>query len=95
MKVRDTITGLESAVELSGIFVYIGLEPNFRLAEGLLAVDGGGHIPVGVSMETEVPGVFAVGDIRQHSSSQLVSAAGDGATAALAALRYISSKKWD
>jgi thioredoxin reductase (NADPH) len=95
VKVRDTVTGLESAVELSGLFVYIGLEPNFRLAEGLLTVDGAGHIPVGVSMETEAPGVFAAGDIRQHSSSQLVSAAGDGATAALAALRYISSKKWD
>ncbi len=95
VRVRNIITGLESAVELSGLFVYIGLDPNREVAQGLLKTDGAGHIPVNVSMETEVPGVFAVGDIRQHSSSQLVSAAGDGATAALAALKYISSKRWD
>jgi len=49
---------------------------------------------VNVSMETEVPGVYAIGDVRQNSSSQLVSAAGDGATAAIAALKYISTKSW-
>ena len=45
-------------------------------------------------METQVPGVYAVGDLRQYSSSQLVSAAGDGATAAIAAFKYISNKSW-
>ena len=85
----------QSARELSGLFVYVGLEPNGGIAEGLLERDGGGHIPVNVSMETVLPGVYAVGDIRQNSSSQLVSAAGDGATAAIAAYRYISSRAWD
>ena len=51
-------------------------------------------IPVNISMETEVQGVYAIGDVRQNSSSQLVSVAGDGATAAIAAFKYISSKNW-
>jgi thioredoxin reductase (NADPH) len=46
-------------------------------------------------METEVPGVYAIGDLRQNSSSQLVSAAGDGATAAIAAYKYISAMNWN
>ena len=88
-------TGAQEARELSGLFVYVGLVPNSPLVDGLLETDGGGHIPVNVSMETALPGVYAAGDIRQHSSSQLVSAAGDGATAAIAAFRYISSASWD
>ena len=94
LKIRNTVTNLENAIELSGLFVYIGLEPNSSFVDGLLKTDNAGHIPVNVSMETEVPGVYAIGDVRQNSSSQLVSAAGDGATAAIAAFKYISGKSW-
>ncbi len=95
LRLRNTVTNLENAIELSGLFVYVGLEPNSGLVDGLLKTDNAGHIPVNVSMETDVPGVYAVGDLRQNSSSQLVSAAGDGATAAIAAYRYISNKSWN
>ena len=95
VRTTDVATGEQGAHQLSGLFVYVGLDPNGNVAEGLLDRDGGGHIPVNISMETSLPGVYAVGDIRQHSSSQLVSAAGDGATAAIAAYRYISSRSWD
>jgi thioredoxin reductase (NADPH) len=95
VRIANLNSGTQEARELTGLFVYVGLEPNSGLADGLLDRDGGGHIPVNVSMETAVPGVYAVGDIRQHSSSQLVSAAGDGATAAIAAFRYISNRTWD
>ena len=95
LRMRNTVTNLENAIELSGLFVYVGLEPNSGIVDGLLKTDNAGHIPVNVSMETEVPGVYAVGDLRQHSSSQLVSAAGDGATAAIAAYKYISTKNWN
>ncbi len=95
VRTTNLATEAEEALELSGLFVYVGLEPNSGIVGGLLETDGGGHIPVNISMETALPGVYAVGDIRQHSSSQLVSAAGDGATAAIAAYRYIRSKSWD
>ena len=94
LRLRNTVTNMENAMELAGLFVYIGLEPNSGLVDGLLKTDNAGHIPTNVSMETEVPGVYAIGDLRQNSSSQLVSAAGDGATAAVAAFKYISSKSW-
>ena len=95
LRIRNNVTNMESAIELAGLFVYVGLEPHSGCVDGLLKTDNAGHIPVNVSMETQVPGVYAVGDIRQHSSSQLVSAAGDGATAALAAHRYITTKNWN
>ena len=95
LRLRNVVTNLENVVELSGLFVYIGLEPNAGLVDGLLKTDNAGHIPTNISMETSVPGVYAVGDLRQNSSSQLVSAAGDGATAAIAAFKYVSGKNWN
>ena len=92
VKTRNAATGQESETPLAGLFVYVGLQPNSALAAGLLETDGAGHIPVNLWMETAVPGLYAVGDLRQHSSSQLISAAGDGATAALAAHRYLASQ---
>ena len=93
-RVRNLVTNLTQHVDLSGMFIYVGLQPNTSFVRGILKVDNAGHIPVNLSMETEVPGIYAVGDIRQHSSSQLASAAGDGATAAIAAFRYISGQSW-
>ena len=95
VSITNLATGTKEARELSGLFVYVGLTPNAAIVGGLLETDGGGHVPVNVSMETSVPGVYAVGDIRQLSSSQLVSAAGDGATAAIFAFRYISGRTWE
>ena len=94
VRVRNVVTNLKNQVDLTGLFVYVGLEPAAELVRGLLKLDNAGHIPVNVSMETEVPGIYAAGDIRQRSASQLVSAAGDGATAAIAAFDYIKSNNW-
>jgi len=94
VRVRNVVTNLENQVNLSGLFVFVGLEPNSSLVEGVVKVDNAGHIPVNVSMETEVPGIYAVGDIRQKSVSQLAAAAGDGATAAISAFNYIRGKSW-
>lgn len=94
VRVRNVVTNLQNVVDLSGLFVYVGLEPNSELVRGLVKLDNAGHIPVNISMETSVPGLYAVGDIRQQSASQLVASAGDGATAAIAAYTYIRSKSW-
>ena len=89
--VRNLLTDSEDQVELTGLFVYVGLEPGSKLVSNLVDLDNAGHIPVDISMKTSVAGLYAVGDIRQHSSSQLISAAGDGATAAIAAHNYVRS----
>jgi thioredoxin reductase (NADPH) len=75
--------------ELSAVFIFVGLEPNTGFVRGTLDLDSTGHVVVDAHLQSSVPGVFAAGDIRQFSSRQLVSAAGDGATAALSAARYL------
>ena len=94
VRARNVVTNLEETIDLSGMFVYVGLEPNSGLVKGLAKLDNAGHIQVNLSMETSAPGVYAVGDLRQNSAAQLVSAAGDGATAAIAAFNYIRRKRW-
>ena len=94
IEIRNVVTNLENQVDLSGLFIYVGLEPASELVKSLVKLDNAGHIPVDISMETEIPGLYAVGDIRQHSASQLVSSAGDGATAAIAAYNYIKGREW-
>jgi len=81
--------GAPDRIEARGLFVYVGLLPNTALLADLVTLDAAGHVPVDLDMATERAGLFAAGDIRQRSSRQLISAAGDGATAALAAVRYL------
>ena len=89
--ISNKVSGETSRIDLTGLFIYIGLEPNTDYLKGLLPLDNGGHIPTDIWMSTPVRGIFAAGDIRQNSAAQLVSAAGDGATAAVAARRYVES----
>jgi len=91
IRLRNVKTGKGSSLEVSGVFVAVGLRPNTGYLKGLLTLDEGGFISVNGLMETGVPGVFAAGDIRSGSIRQVVSAAGDGATAAVAAERFLSS----
>ncbi len=94
VNLTDTSTGETSRVDLSGLFVYIGLEPNSGFLGELLPLDPGGHIPTDTWMRTPLPGILAAGDVRANSASQLVTAAGDGATAAIAARRYVEGRDW-
>ncbi|MEX1255287.1 MAG: FAD-dependent oxidoreductase, partial [Dehalococcoidia bacterium] len=90
LKLRNVETNEESTLDVDAIFIFIGLHPNTDYLKGNLKMDEGGHIYVNEWMETEVPGLFAAGDVRVNSARQVVSAAGDGATAAIRADHYIS-----
>ena len=90
LKLRNVATGEESTLPVAAVFIFIGLHPNSDYLKGLLRMDEAGHIYVNDWMETKVPGIFAAGDIRVNSSRQVVSAAGDGATAAIKADHYIT-----
>lgn len=93
VRLRD-VTSKETRDEpLSGVFVFVGLEPNTAFLNDAVDLDEAGHIRTDILMRTSVPGVFAAGDIRQHSVAQLASAVGDGATAAIAAYRYLSGRE--
>jgi thioredoxin reductase (NADPH) len=76
---------------VKAVFVFIGQSPNSNLLEGLVPLDAGKHACVNAWMETPVPGLFVAGDVRADAARQVVSSAGDGATAAIRADHYISS----
>ena len=92
--VTDVSSGEPSRVDLSGVFIYVGLDPNTQYLSEVLPLDNAGHVPTDIWMRTSREGLLAAGDVRQDSAAQLASAAGDGATAAIAAQRYIQGRDW-
>jgi thioredoxin reductase (NADPH) len=89
VRARDLVNGQVSQIDLSGLFVYVGFRPNTALLKTALKLSDTGHVPTDGWMKTARDGLYAVGDIRQDSAAQAIAAAGDGATAAVAAYRYI------
>jgi len=95
MLVRNVKTGAITEVKADpadgtfGIFVFIGHRPNSALFSGKVAMDERGYIPTDEDMRTNIPGVFAAGDIRVKSLRQVVTACADGAIAAVQAEKYI------
>lgn len=88
---KDIETGAVAELPVEGVFIYVGLVPNTDYLKGMVELDSGGHILVSPRMETNIPGVFAAGDIRQKAARQLVSASGDGAAAAVSVRNYIKA----
>lgn len=84
----------ESQVPVDGVFVLIGLDPNTRFLDGRIDVDAMGYIITDEDMRTNIPGVFAAGDVRQKLLRQIVTACADGAIAATAAEKYIEETQW-
>lgn len=95
MIVRNVKTGELTKIEadpddgIFGLFGFIGYQPNSKLFEGIVELDHG-YIPTDADMHTNLPGVFAAGDIRVKSLRQVVTAAADGAIAAMQAEKYIA-----
>ncbi len=79
----------ERAEAFDAAFVFIGLSPNSALLRGLVELDAAGFAVTDGMLATSLPGVFAAGDVRAGSTKQAASAAGEGATAALAIRRYL------
>ena len=90
--VRLSANGATQERAVSGVFIFVGLEPNTAFLSDVLQLDPAGHVVVDAHLQTSVPGVFAAGDIRQASARQLVAAAGDGATAAVFAARHVRAQ---
>lgn len=90
LKLRNLKTGQRSILEIAGIFVAVGFKPNTGYLKDLLPLDDIGAIITNDWMETKIPGIFAAGDIRHNSIRQVITAAGDGAIAAVAAEKYLA-----
>jgi len=90
LSLRQVITGKKSTLDVAGVFIATGLKPSTDYLKGVLPLDEAGYIITNDKMETEIPGIFAAGDIRLNSARQAITAAGDGATAAIFAEKFIS-----
>lgn len=92
LELRNVRSGERRTLPVAAMFVFIGQRPASELLGGLTSLDHGGHVEVNEWMETEVPGLFAAGDLRSQSARQLVTAAGDGVTAAIRAEHYLAER---
>ncbi len=94
-QIRNVKTGEERKLEIQGVFLAIGHQPNTDLFKGLIDMDKAGYIiPVEHTM-TNIPGVFAAGDVTDHRYRQAITAAGDGCRAAIDVERWLESQGED
>ncbi|MFD9551868.1 thioredoxin-disulfide reductase [Nocardia salmonicida] len=93
LTLRDTRTGEESELDATGLFVAIGHDPRSELVKGQIALDGEGYVQVtDPGTATDVAGVFAVGDLVDHTYRQAITAAGTGCRAAIDAERWLAEQ---
>jgi len=91
VRVRNVKTEEEQIIDTDGVFIYVGLVPATKVFAGQVALDDAGYIITDDHQRTNVPGVFAAGDVQNPEFRQCVIAAGSGATAAIQAERYLSA----
>lgn len=92
VKLKNVKNGEEQEIACDGVFVSVGRVPATRMIETQIALDENGYIIADESTKTNLPGVFAVGDIRTKALRQIVTAAADGANAAYAVEEYLANK---
>lgn len=93
VKIKDVNTGEESVIDCDGVFVSVGRKPATDLVKDQLQLDSGGYILADESTNTNIPGVYAVGDVRFKKVRQIVTAVADGAIAAHEAEEYLAEIK--
>ena len=89
LHLQNVKTGQSSDLEIDGVFVAVGIKPNNQVFSQLVDLDEAGFIITDELMRTSPPGIFAAGDVRHNSFRQVITAAGDGAAAAMSAFRYV------
>ncbi len=92
VRAANSVTGDEHEIPCTGVFFYVGINPKTEIAADLVALDEYGFIVTNAEMETNVPGIYAIGDVRRPRNRQVATAVGDGATAALSIERTLNEQ---
>ncbi len=90
---KNTLDGATATLATDGVFIFIGFEPNNALVPAGTRMNANGYVIGDDKCETNTPGIFAIGDLKEKYAKQIVTAAADGCTAALAAAHYVENKK--
>ncbi|MHC1728283.1 MAG: thioredoxin-disulfide reductase [Syntrophobacteraceae bacterium] len=93
VSLKDTQTGAQRELATEGVFIFAGFSPNNSIVPAGVNLNSSGYVITDEKCETCIPGIFAIGDLRQKYANQIVIAAADGCTAALAAAHYVEMKK--
>jgi thioredoxin reductase (NADPH) len=93
VSVQNTQTGEQREVSTDGVFIFIGFLPNNQLVPAGIKMNADGYVVTNEKCETNMPGIYVVGDLRDKYAKQIVIAAADGCTAALVAAHYVEMKR--
>jgi thioredoxin reductase (NADPH) len=89
IELENSLTGERDILKINGLLVDIGMKPNTGFLSRILTLDSRGYIPVNEKMETDIPYIYAAGDVRSGSLGQVVSGVNDGAIAAVSIQRLL------
>jgi thioredoxin reductase (NADPH) len=90
---KNTLTGEQRELAVDGVFIFIGFNPNNKLVPAGTKMNADGYVITDGKCETNSPGIYVIGDLREKYARQIVLAAADGCTAALAAAHYVETRK--
>ncbi|MDM8518238.1 FAD-dependent oxidoreductase [Desulfobacterales bacterium HSG16] len=90
---KDTVTNETRELDTDGVFIFVGFLPNNQLVPDGVELNPEGYVKTDEKCETKIPGVFAIGDLKEKYARQIVTAAAEGCTAALASSHYVEIKK--
>ena len=93
VQLKNLITSETSTFDTDGVFIFIGHNPNTEMFTDVLELDDNGYIVVNKFMETDVPGVYAAGEVADPHFRQVITSAGMGAAAAIQAVRYLQERE--
>lgn len=93
IEVKDVKTGSLKQIKTDGVFIFIGITPNSGIIKDIVSTDERGYVIADDDMRTSIEGIFACGDVRKKALRQVVTATGDGATAAVSAQAYVEKLK--
>jgi len=95
LALKNVKSGEERQIDTDGVFIFVGFKPNSSIVPAGIKLSTSGYVITDEKCETTIPGIFAVGDLRQKYANQIVLAAADGCTASLAAAHYLETRKSD
>ncbi len=93
VQLQHAQTGKKSELAADGVFIFIGFDPNNKLVPAGTKMNAAGYVVTDEKCETNIPGIYVIGDLREKYFRQIVISASDGATAALAAAHYVETRK--